>query len=57
MEQLNLIFRVARMANVPAETHEAVAKAAQELAKILQPETKSDTVKDVEKKFKEKKSA
>ena len=37
MEQLNLIYRVARMANVPAETHEAVAKAAQELAKILEP--------------------
>ena len=37
MEQLNLIYSVARMANVPAETHEAVAKAAQELAKILEP--------------------
>ena len=37
MEQLNLIYRVARIANVSAETHEAVAKAAQELAKLLEP--------------------
>ena len=37
MEQLNLIYRVARIANVSAETHEAVAKAVQELAKILEP--------------------
>ena len=40
MEQLNLIYRVARIANVSAETHDAVLKAVQELAKILQPEEK-----------------
>jgi len=37
MDQLNLIYRVARMANVPAETHEAVTKAANELMELLQP--------------------
>lgn len=53
MEQLNLIYRVARMANVSAETHEAVARATQELAKILE-EQKNERVakKEVKKEVK-----
>jgi len=47
MKELNLIYRIARMANVPAETHEAVAKATQEIAKLLEPKKEP---KKVEKK-------
>lgn len=45
MEQLNLIYRVARMASVPAETHEAVSKAVQELAQLLKTEKKEEKKK------------
>jgi len=50
MEELNLIYRVARMASVPAETHEAVTKAVQKLAEELKPKTSEPAQKKKAKK-------
>lgn len=39
-QALNFIYQVARKANVEAETHEQVAKAAQQILEIIEPKEK-----------------